>query len=481
MSVWIHLAASVCSFIATLCLLGCTPGSDRPLRPDVLLVTFDTLRADHCSLYGYERRTTPQLDALAAEGVWFETAYAPTATTAPSISSLMTSLHPAHHGVTRNGTVLAERHDTLAEHLARAGYATRAVISSIVVAKRFGLGQGFDEYDDDMSGSEATFQLKHYAGGEVSGGKTDRRADATTARAFAQLDARPAQRPVFLWVHYMDPHEPYDPPSSFGDPFGAEDLPRDSQKRAIANYDTEIAFADEQLGRLVEHFEESAGRDGALVIIGADHGEGFLDHGWRGHGPQLYEEAVRTPLVFRWIGHLSAGGPIDMPVELLDIAPTLLGLLDIEIDPASFSGRDLGRALHGAASEDEEHPIFFERARYEHAGRLNPIPLYEMNRIRFGSPLRVRGEKFGVRLGRWKYLEALDERRPRELYDLTTDPGERLNLVSAEPENADRLSDILKAWRHGLNSGADTAPAPLAAPDREALEALGYLQPTGDP
>ena len=123
-SVWTHLGASACSFAATLFLCACTSGPNPPLRPDVLLVTFDTLRDDHCSLYGYGLPTTPHLDALATEGVWFETAYAPIATTLPSISSLMTSLHPSRHGVTRNGTILEERNETLAEHLSRAGYAT---------------------------------------------------------------------------------------------------------------------------------------------------------------------------------------------------------------------------------------------------------------------------------------------------------------------------------------------------------------------
>ncbi len=223
----------------------------------------------------------------------------------------------------------------------------------------------------------------------------------------------------------------------------------------------------------------------SLVIIGADHGEGFLDHGWRGHGPQLYEEAVRTPLVFRWKGHLAARESVRMPVGLIDIAPTVLGLLGIEIDPDSISGRDLGPLLRGADSQTEvhpqDHPIFFERVRYERAGRIDPIPLYEMNRVQFGSPLRVRGEKFGVRLGRWKYLEAADEARPRELYDLALDPRERLNLVSAEPANADRLSGILATWRREVEPGAKSVLLPLAEPDRKALEALGYTQPLKEP
>jgi len=217
------------------------------------------------------------------------------------------------------------------------------------------------------------------------------------------------------------------------------------------------------------------------VVIGSDHGEGFLDHGWRGHGPQLYEEALRTPLVFRWKGHLSAREAVRMPVEILDIAPTLLALLGIEFDPASVSGRDLGPTLRGRASEGVERAIFFERARYEQDGRLEPIPLYEMGRVRFGSSLRVHGEKFGVRLGRWKYLEALEEKRPRELYDLAEDPGERLNLVSAHPEEADRLALILAEWRREVQSDAEGSPTPLSEKDRDALEALGYLQPVDEP
>ncbi len=461
---------------------SCGRGSDGA-RPDVLLVTIDTLRADHCSLYGYERATTPHLDRLAAEGVTFESAYAPMATTAPSLATLMTSLYPLAHGVTRNAWVLADAHETLAERLARAGYITGAFISSIVLAHDFGLAQGFAHYDDDLRGADSTLKLKEWHGVKVPGGNTDRRADQTTERALGWLSsARQDERRLFLWVHYMDPHEPYTPPSGTGDPFGAAESSRDSLAHLVARYDTEILFTDTQLGRLVDAFEAGSGARGALLVVAADHGEGFLDHGWRGHGPQIYEEAVRVPLVFRWSGTIPGGVVVRRPAGLQDIAPTLFELLGIDAGDGAFPGRNLAGDWGEEPVSSAESPLFFQRTTYERDGVVEPIRLWELDRRTFGSGVRVRGEQFGVRLGPWKYIEAPEEIAPRQLYDLREDPRERLNLSSMHTDIAGRLSTRLAEWRATQEAGQLPLPERSVTPaERRALETLGYLEPETEP
>jgi len=475
------------------------------VRPDILIVTFDTLRADHCSLYGYQRKTTPNLDRLAADGVAFDRAYAPMATTAPSHATLMTSLYPLNCGVIRNGFVLAQKYETLARRLKQAGYSTGAFVSSFVLFHKFGLDQGFDRYDDDFTQSQATQKpTDTWEGIDVPGGKTDRRADATTDRALAWLDAvRPARRvPIFMWVHYMDPHEPYDPPSmkspstkspstkspttksptSFGDPFGMANIPPNTLQQAIARYDTEIAFADQQLGRLVKRFEAKALRAGALVIVAGDHGESFVEHGWRGHGTQLYEESLRVPLVLHWHKHLLWTDHVKVPVALQDVAVTVLSLTGVHATGGFSAGHDLVPLLMGADHSADDRPLFFQRRFYDHPGVIQPIALPNMNGMTFGRGIAVAGPKFGVLLGRWKFLQAPQEDVPVELYDLDHDPGEMLNVAADHPDLVERFSQKIASWR---KSQVDAYGLPraqlLSAQDKAVLKTLGYVDPDEPP
>jgi len=484
---------------------GCGTRRERPpSRPNLLLVSIDTLRADHCSVYGYERRTTPVLERLAREGVVVETAYAPTATTAPSHAALLTSLYPHSTGVLRNAMILGPEHLTLAEILKAQGYRTSAVVSSFVLKRRFGFAQGFGTFEcrfapgptepDAASRAEAgetrvpgapraggdepprrgrTEDLQGFERGEdghllaITGSdgyqrrsRFDRRADETTDLALAWLRRRGRDRPFFLWVHYFDPHDPYSPPppfdSQFPVPEGANDL-----QRAVAAYDGEIAFTDRQLGRLVDALADQGLDDETLVVITADHGEGLLQHGYMGHGLHLYEEAVRVPLILRWPGHLPSGLRVHGLVDLLDVVPTALELLGVSREGTPFQGRSVAHRLTGErADPDQRHdrPAFFQRER-----PWGPT---------IGGT-RVRGDKYGVRCGRWKYIEAEAE-GTRELFDLAVDPGETRNLVARRPELAQRLSDTIATWR------ASTSAAPSAADDSdetlEALRALGYVE-----
>jgi arylsulfatase A-like enzyme len=445
----------------------------RPLRPDILVISIDTLRADHTSLYGYERRTTPELERLAGDGVLFALAYAPTATTAPSHAALFTGQPPMDHGVQSNGQPLVDGARTLAEHLTGSGYATAAFVSSFVLNHKFGFAQGFELYDDDFrdlaDGGERRERFWH---GQPMPEVFQRPAQATTERALGWIDAEQAEnrKPRFLFVHYIDPHEPYDPPAEIGSPFDAQAYEEESLAWLVARYDALILSVDEHVGQLVDRFEASAGRDGALVIVTSDHGEGFLEHGWRSHGVQIYEEAVRIPLLLRWRGHLAGPRVLSTPASLVDLAPTLLGLLRLPAE--GMRGIDLLSLGDDAA---RERPVFLERQTYDQDGRVAAIPLRTLGGLTLGDDVLVVGRKFGVRSDHWKYLEALEEEPPRELYDLAEDPGETRNLADAEAEVATRLSGLIAAWR---SSGKRAARAPALSEEVERqLEALGYRDP----
>lgn len=461
-------------------LSGCgdsgAPGEKAVAPVNVLLVSIDTLRADHMSVYGYERSTTPALETLASQGVRFDAAYAPASTTAPSHASLFTSLYPPTHRVVKNGRVLADEHETLAEVLSRWGYQCGAVVSSYVMHKKFNYDQGFDSWNDDFSQADSPVGITVWEGGQVEG-KFYGLADDTTRRAVDWLEARDASQPFFLFVHYYDPHDPYAPPAGWAEPFEL-DLPADSRRGLdllIASYDGEIAYTDHEIGRLLDALDELGLRDQTLVVAIGDHGEGLMAHGHLNHGLQIYEESVRIPLIFRWPSQLAANQLISTPVSLTDVAPTILELLRAGAESAGAGGREgielaellsnaegaaRGRSLVPTLSGEEvaRGPVYLYRRPYE-GGMIGGI--------------WAEGEKFGLRDGRWKYIRADASPQAEELYDLEADPEERNNLQGSLPEVARGLSERLALWLRSV-SREDPALLPLPAEDRARLEALGY-------
>ncbi|UCE86438.1 MAG: sulfatase, partial [Deltaproteobacteria bacterium] len=366
-------------------------------RPNVVLVTIDTLRADHCGTYGYERPTTPRLDALAARGAVFDAAYAVSATTLPSAATILTSLPPNEHGVMKNGWVLPERVDTMAEILASHGYDTAAFVSSFVLERRFGTAQGFAAYDDDFTGADASSRIRNWEGHDLTA-PYDRRGHQTADRAIAWLKTRQSHAPFFLWLHWFDPHSPYDPPQPYRDRFARPDAA--SQKdRWIDLYDGDVRFADEQLGRVLAALDAVAPAERTLTVVVGDHGEGLLDHGWLEHGVHLYEEAVRVPLVVHWPGRIRPQR-VPHPVGLVDVLPTLLGLVELPTH-AALRGTDLAPILRGETPADPERAVFMQRRLYRGA---------------MHKGVRVAGPKWAVRWRNWKLIYAsLDD--VAELYD----------------------------------------------------------------
>jgi choline-sulfatase len=397
-----------------------TPG---PL--DVLLITLDTTRADRIGAYGWPQAETPHLDALAARGTLFREAYAHVPLTAPSHASLFTGLLPTRHGMRDNGTyVLDSRFASLAERFHGAGYTTAAIVSAFVLDRRFGLGRGFDSYDDRLPGSDA----------DRSGDPSERsvRAGATIDKAIAWLK-RPDTRPRFLWVHLYDPHFPYDPP----EPFAGRHRDR--------LYDGEIAYMDAQIGRLLDAAAAS-GRP-ALRVVTADHGEGLGDHEELTHGYFVYRETQRVPLIVSLPGRVPSGQEIGAIVRSVDIAPTILELSGLP--PLNdIDGRSLVPLLAGRATDDVR-PAYLES--------FHP-------RIWWGAQ-----ELLALRTGKWLYVEA-----PRpELYDVDADPAERTNLAASQPQAAEVLRLQLRTYATpGAPLGAQTRPDGEAA---SRLRSLGYL------
>jgi arylsulfatase A-like enzyme/Flp pilus assembly protein TadD len=391
----------------------------------VVLVTLDTLRADHVGSYGAARAHTPNLDTIAASGVRFEVAVSPTPLTLPSHASLMTALDPPDHGVRHNAIHrLGSGIPTLAEHFRAAGYATAAFVGALVLDGRFGLDRGFDVYDDAMAGIVS-----------ARVGFAERPADRVVDAALAWLDG--ARDRFFLWVHFYDPHATYTPPPGFAAAF------------ASRPYAGEIAFADAQLGRLIDEIRRRWPDGGTLLVVTSDHGESLGEHGESTHSYTIYDATQRIPLLMSGPG-LPRGRAVTAPVRLVDVAPTLLAFAGADPLP-NVAGRDLRGLVEG--SDPGERVAYVETL---------------ATRLDYGwSPL------LGLRTARFKYIRA-----PRpELYDLQSDPRELTDLAVAKPAVAARLDRLLSE-----RLAASTVPRAdgrltvgLTEADRARLRSLGYV------
>jgi len=442
-------------------------------RPNVLIVTLDTTRADHTSAYGYARPTTPRLEQTVAQGVRFDAAYAPMATTLPSHTTMFTGLLPRTHGTLKNGLPVDPSLPLLSEILGKEGYRTGAFLSSFAVSSRFGLQRGFTVYDDDFKDGECKWEVDRWEGHKLDGDFC-RRGDLTRARAEKWLEgngylprdgkqAATATEPFFLWIHFFDAHNPYDPPEEQAKMFPPTGNPPTELDREIAKYDAEIHFADQEMGKLFDRLAAAKLLDETLVVVAGDHGEGLMDHGWMLHGLQIYEEAVRVPLVFRWPAKLPAGKTIAPPVELADMTPTVLELTGIAMPKAKHApeGLSLASALTGKGTLDEQRAVLTQRRFYASDSERG---------------VAVKGSKHGLRVGSWKYIEAKDE-DSFELYDLAKDPGEKHNLVKDQSTERAALATQLETTLSGTGTAA-AAPAPRGVSEEDArrLEALGYVQ-----
>ncbi|MFH1470068.1 MAG: sulfatase, partial [Pseudomonadota bacterium] len=350
--------------------------------PNVLLVTIDTLRRDHVSAYGEPQAVpTPAFDALAAEGVLYTDAITPLPETAPSHAAMFTALHPLRTGVLANGTPLGARFTTLAERLHDEGYDTAAFVSSFAVDSTTGLDQGFGLYDDDflpVLHGLAEIRLVALAQRAVMrfGDPTklpwllERSAEATNAHALGWL-RKERHRPFFLWVHYFEPHAPYEA-HGVALPDGGPtpgihhrwilaheqgyDYTPEVEEELGRLYDGEVAWADARLGELLAGLEQGGHRDDTLVIVTADHGEFLGEHGLLDHKQHLFETVLRVPLVLWYPRSLPGGQRVAGLVQLTDVMPTILALAGVET-PAAMQGRSLLPLIRG-----EQDPLAYNVA-----------------------------------------------------------------------------------------------------------------------
>lgn len=418
----------------------------------------DTTRSDHCSVYGYGLNTTPNLKRIADEGARFDLAYSPTSTTGPTHASLFTSVYPMEHGVVKNGLSLDDRFTTIAELLRSNGYQTAAVIASFVLDDKFGYSQGFDFYDDEIDLDSSRIQIDEWVGHRLEHG-FDRPGNEVTRRALRWLDRdRDRESGFFLFLHYFDAHDPYYPP----EPFLSRFAPQDESPRAldieIGRYDGGIAYADSQIGIFLDGLKRRGLSENTIVIVVGDHGEGLGQHGHMNHGINIYEESVRVPFIVRWPGHVRKGSAFASPVELLDVAPTIFELLGIDAHGLPVKGRSLAKVLRGEEAYDmADRRVFLFRRHYDK-----------------GTFPGIEGQTYAVRSGDWKYIYGPDEKR-RELFNLAEDPLEHNNMIRSREDIAVDLQATLDAWREA-NTAEPIRDRPISEEDRQALEALGYVQ-----
>jgi arylsulfatase A-like enzyme/tetratricopeptide (TPR) repeat protein len=412
---------------AALALVGCSLNPKASgIRPDVILITIDTLRADRIPPYGYAK-PAPALESFAKDSVTFEYATSQVPLTLPAHTSILTGLHPMTHGVSENsGFVLRPEYRTLPEALKENGYSTGAFVGAFVLDSRFGLDRGFDTYFDDFpTGTLEDVKLQIQ----------ERRADDVLAGARQWLGREP-DRPRFAWIHLYDPHAPYEAPPPFD---REEDL-----------YDGEVRYVDDCLGRFFDFLRERGSYRDSLVVITSDHGEGLGEHGEETHGMFLYESTLRVPLMIKYPGNLHARSRASFPAQLVDIFPTILSIVGIH-DRAAVQGR----VLRAGSAAGERRPDIAET--------MLPYLGYGW------SPLRSYSD------GTAKFIDA-----PRpELYDLRRDPNETTNVAPSDEPSAARMRSLLVK---SVTRLSDARPAEQSRVDAETsarLRALGYLSSSG--
>ena len=412
-----RLGAGLLCVLAASC-GGAAPPAQPPQKPNVLLITIDTLRADRVGAYGYAAARTPALDELARAGARFTHAYATAPITLTSHASLMTGRYPPGHGARHNGMRVDLAVPTLADAFARDGASTAAFVAAFPLDRRFGLIKGFQTYGDTMPRDAAGRQTNERAG------------RAVVDDALAWLDTHRQSR-FFLWVHLFEPHAPYGNPSD----------PAQARRTIAERYDDEVAEADAQAKRVIDAVRAIGAP--ALIVAAADHGEAFGEHDEISHSLFAYDTTLRVPLIVAG-GGIAANVVVDLPVSLVDVAPTIasragLGRFDSDGEPLPF----------GIPPEGGSH-----RALY--AESFAPL-------LDFGwAPLRT------IRQDGWKYIAA-----PKpELYNLARDPGETQNLVAADPVRAAELARRADAISDTSIVGGSAAADPET---RARLQALGYL------
>ena len=397
---------------------ACSRGSQQG---PVILISIDTLRADHLPVYGYTKVRTPNIDALAAQGVVFEQAWSHAPQTLPAHASILSGRLPFEHGVRDNvGFTMKPDQWMLQKAFAARGWPTGGFVSAFVLRAATGIGQGFSIYDSEMPPSSA----------EISIGQVQRKGEDTLAATEKWLSALDPAKPFFLFFHIYEPHKPYEPPARFA---------------GYGPYDGEIAYADEIVGRLFDRLRAMGVYDRATIVLLSDHGEGLGDHGEQEHGLFLYHETTHVPLIIKLPGRQQARRETS-PVQHIDVAPTLLDLVGAPAE-ASLEGRSLKPLLTGM-------------------GRLADTGIYAealYSRYHFGW-----SELYSLTDARYRLIRA-----PRdELYDLQNDPRETASIAGDRPQVRQAMHAAIDRL---IASYSIAAPTAVSDEDKQKLAALGYV------
>ncbi|MEM7481021.1 MAG: sulfatase [Acidobacteriota bacterium] len=474
---------------------GCVTEDPPPIPPrsNILLVTVDTLRADHLSAYGYPRETSPVIDRLAAEGVRFDQPAVQWPKTGPSMASMFTATYPKDNGIVRRiGQPLPCRFEMLAETLQRAGYQTHAVVANAALASDFYFDQGFDTYIE-------TWKLD-----PPEDGSDPNRAEAVTQLALGLLDRIESEKnedgqtkPYFLWVHYLDPHAPYVPPGEWRDGFQDDEYFDPTERITIADkprqqmtgigrdqvldgrdelafyrarYDAEIFYTDFQIGRLLEEVDVRGLRERTMTVFTSDHGESLGEHRYYfDHGRFGFQTCVRVPFIVHYPGVL-APRVDEAPAELLHLTPTLLEAAGVELEEGQRwrQGRSLTPRLLG---ETPEAPtLAYSEAGWETKNKWQKIVRDERFKLVFAQ---TRPEQ------RWIGGEGVRF----TLFDLREDPEETRNVAEEYPEDLERLQRLLSAWNGADRfdplldevGGACGDERSMGGETESLLKSLGYL------
>jgi len=407
---------------------------------NVLLISIDTCRADHLGCYGYPLETTPNIDAIAGEGIVFEHALSPLPYTLPAHCTMLTGTIPPYHGVFDNSDYkLSDGNVTLAELMQEKGYLTAGFVSSFIMDSRFGLAQGFSLYDDDFEKASQDMGINRQSGGE------------TTRDVIEWLRTHKDEK-NFVFLHYYDPHFTYEPPEPFASKFRNVPPPEHVTTRfeqvLFDGYAGEIAYTDHCIGQVVDKLKQLGMYDSTMIIITSDHGEMLGQHGEGFHGYFIYEPAIRVPLIFK-LPRLSKHRRITGTVGLVDIVPTVCSVLGIELS-TPVQGHDLSPCFDSDWLPPSDRHLFCQS--------------FEPTKYNANSLL-------GVVTDRYKYINTTRS----ELYDLVDDPYELNNIAVEEADRSQtmekRLRQILQETTRGKGHGKER----LDNQTRERLESLGYV------
>ena len=442
---------------------GTPPTADGP---HLVLITVDTLRADHLSCYGYHLRTSPTMDRLAEDGVRFDRAYSAIPMTGPSHFSMFTGRYPQEHGARINGVALPDDSKwlTIPQVLGRFGYSSAAFVSAWpLIGRLTQLHKNFDHYDEELGRSYQVFHSMRWA-------------EDVTRPALRWLDEHKDEKRLFLWVHYFDPHEPYNLRKDFAEPEQIREPDpviqeyTEAVRKRMVRYDSEIGYADKHIGILLNKIDSLGLRDNTLVALLSDHGEGLGEQGFVGHGRWLYESTMRVPWIMRFPGRIRAGTVIDQNVSTLDLAPTLLDLVVPQFRDESqiaftYAGRSQVSAIMDGA-KPHSRPIRF--VSFEGKKGFAPSWISWIWRPNSGLPFRM-GKLDGTVKSIWT-----PDQNQVEFFNLEEDPLERNSQILAKSDSRYKFERAaFERWFESTNLAESESR--LTEADKEVLESLGYI------